>query len=519
MSAAPVLNTPRSELPAKRRTALQARSWRALAWALGPLLLTPVVLLVHGYHPFANDAGLYVAGIRRALDPSLYPLNAAFVTALARHSIFAVAMAGVVRISHLPLESILFMAHLVSIVLFLTACRQLAVRIFDGRRERWCALVLACACFTLPVAGTALFVMDPYVTARSFSTPLSLMAVAASLDRAWLRTAILLALTALFHPLMGAYAVAFIVLQRLISAEHLRPALALCGATLLAAALAFAFAHRMPISNAYRLAVSLPERRFLFLARWRWYEWLGLALPTGLLAAAARRLGTRSLPGALCLTCLCFGSTGLLIAAFLAPVSGPYLLVPIQVLRTFQLVYILGIVLCGGILARPMSRSRLAALALFVTLFAGMAIAQRISWSGSAQVEWPGSIPENPYQQAFVWIRDHTPRSAVFAFNPRLVYTPGEDEEGFRAIAERDQLADDKDAGVVAVAPGLADRWAAQRNAALDVDRMTDAERMARLKPYGANWLLLQPGAETHLPCIYRNRVVVVCQMPGSSER
>jgi hypothetical protein len=472
-----------------------------------------VVLLVHGFHPFANDAGIYVAGILRMLHPGLYPLNSAFVETFARHSIFAAAIAAAVRVSHLALAWVLFSAHLLTIFLFLTASRQLAARLLGGERVQWYVLLLAAACFTLPVAGTALFVMDPYVTARSFSTPLSLMAVAASLDRAWLRTAALLAAAALFHPLMAGYAVVFIVLNSLIASGRRRLALAFCGAALFAAALAFALAHRMPVSAAYGQAVSLPERTFLFLARWRWYEVLGLVLPMALLAGGALRLGVTSRRGALCLACLYFGATSVVIAALFVPGAGPYLLVPMQVLRAFQLIYVLGIVLCGGILARLMSRSRVAAILLLGLLFAGMLAAQRVSWPGNRPIEWPGREPTNPYQQAFLWIRDHTPQDAVFAINPRLVYLPGEDEQGFRAIAERDQLADDKDAGVVVVAPWLADRWAARRNAQLNIDRMTDAQRMTALEPLGGSWLLLPPGSTTRFPCPWQNSVVRVCRL------
>ena len=40
--------------------------WRVIA------LLTPVVLLVHGYHPLADDGAVYVAGIKKLANPSLY---------------------------------------------------------------------------------------------------------------------------------------------------------------------------------------------------------------------------------------------------------------------------------------------------------------------------------------------------------------------------------------------------------------------------------------------------------------
>ena len=61
--------------------------------------------------------------------------------------------------------------------------------------------------------------------------------------------------------------------------------------------------------------------------------------------------------------------------------------------------------------------------------------------------------------------------------------------------------------------PRLADRWALQRNAELDIDRMTDSERIATLAPLGATWLLLPPSAKTAFPCPWRNSIIQVCNM------
>ena len=481
------------------------------AWI--PVLLTPLVLLVNGFHPFAGDAGLYIAGLRHLLDPSLYPLNAVFVTAFTRGSLFPWGMAALVRFTHMPLPWALLFAQVLSIWLFLAACRQLASRLFSSASARTCAVLLAAACCALPVAGTALVLMDPYVTARSFSTPLSLFAVTACLDRRWLRTALLLVLAAAFHPLMAIYAGAFVVLCGLTASGRLRTALALCAAALVACGAAFTYAHRLPIDPAYRQAVLLPPRSFLFLARWRWYEDLGLALPLLLFALAAPRLRPADPKRALCLTCLLLGATSVAVAAFFVPVAGPYPLVPFQVLRSFHLIYAVGVVLAAGLAATLFARSRTAAVAFFTLLFAGMFFAEPLAWPGCRRVEWPGASPANPYQQAFLWIRENTPRNAVFAFNPGLVYLPEEDEQGFRAIALRDQLADDKDAGVAAVLPPLAARWATQRNPELSIDSMSDARRRAVLLPLGANWILLPPAAPTAFPCPYRNSVVQVCRV------
>lgn len=508
MSTAPAVNS----LSNPSTQALAHRS-SSVPSSLAPLLLTPLVLLIHGYHPFAGDAGIYVAGVRHILDPTLYPRNAAFVDAFAHDSLFSWALAAIVRLTHLPLTTALFAAHLLSIFFFLTAFHQLAARLFAAESARWSAVLLAAACFTLPIAGTALFLMDPYVTARSFSTPLSLLAVSAAIDRAWQRSLLFVLLAALVHPLMSAYTAAFVVLYTLVAARRIHTALTLCAVSIAAAGITFVIAHRTPISPDYREAVSLAPRTFLFLARWHWYEVLGLLLPLLLFAIALRKLGPSSRKGELCLTCLLLGITSLVIAALFVPPGGPYLLVPLQILRSFHLIYAIGTALAGGVFATLVSRSRLTVASLLVLLFAGMFAAQRYAWSACAHIEWPGAQPSNPYQQAFLWIRDHTPQDAVFAFNPQLVYLPNEDEQGFRAIAERDHLADDKDAGVVAVIPHLAAHWARDRNAQFSVNTMSDAERIAILKALGATWLLLPSNAKTQFPCPWHNAVATICKI------
>jgi hypothetical protein len=482
-----------------------------------PLLLTPVVMLVHGYHPFAGDAGIYLAGVRHILDPSLYPLNAQFATAFIRLSIFGWGLAGLFRVSHVSLEWLLFALFLLSIFLFLAACRELAVRLFPSEASRWGAMLLAAAWFTLPVAGTALTLMDPYVTARSFSTPVALFAVVACLDCAWLRTTLLLVLAAVLHPLMGAYAAGFVILLGLVGAGRVRFSLWLCVSVFAGCGTPFAFARHAPVSAAYRQVVGLAPRSFLFLARWRWYEVLGVVLPLLLFAWALHKLGFSSRIGSVCLACLLTGSTSLLISTLFVPVSGPYLFVPLQTLRGFHVIYSVGIVMCGGLLGASVAQFRAAGRVFegvgFVGMLCVMFFVQRVSWPGSNAIEWPGMIPANPYEQAFLWIREFTPRTAVFAFDPQMVYLPGEDEQGFRAIAERDQLADDKDGGVVAVVPRLADRWARQRNAEVRVDGMSDEQRLGALVPAGANWVLLAPDARTRFTCPFRNAAAQVCRM------
>ena len=79
--------------------------------ALCLVLLSPLVLLVHGYHPYAEDGGVYLPEIKRLLDPGLYPHGAEFVVGHLRYSLFAPVMAGLVRGSHFSLETVLLLVY------------------------------------------------------------------------------------------------------------------------------------------------------------------------------------------------------------------------------------------------------------------------------------------------------------------------------------------------------------------------------------------------------------------------
>ena len=60
-------------------------------------LLTPAVLLVHGYHPLADDGAVYVAGIKKLANPSLYQSDAVFASSPTHLSIFAHVLAPLLR--------------------------------------------------------------------------------------------------------------------------------------------------------------------------------------------------------------------------------------------------------------------------------------------------------------------------------------------------------------------------------------------------------------------------------------
>ena len=481
----------------------------------GLVALTPAVLLVHGYHPFSDDASIYVAGIRKLVDPALYKPDAAFVLANTRLSLFAHAIAATIRVSRVPLTVVLLATHLASIFLFLLAGWSVASRLFSRAWEQWSAVAFAAACFTLPVAGTALVVMDPYVTARSFSTPLGLFAVAAALDRRWGLATLFLALMGLMHPLMVVYAAALIVFYATFDTGHPRVAILLGLAEVGLAGMIWLATRHEAVSHAFYEAMHSRGRTFLFLAQWKWYEDLGLVLPLALLGLTAYRARAGRVCR-LCLACIVLGVCSTVAAILFVHVSGPYLLVRVQLLRSFHIIYALGVLLLGGWLGSVLGyrrRTRWILPVLLAMAGGGLFLAQRATYPHSRHIEWPGARPHNLWVQAYGWINGNTPADAYFAADPNLQFRDGVDTQGFRAIAERSLLADDKDQGIAALDPPLAGEWAAQRDAHVGLETMTDTERIRRLQPFGVTWLLLSAGSPTNFPCPYRNAVAKVCRM------
>ena len=522
------------------------RSGRAYPLALVSGL-TLLAALIEGYHPLAEDGGLYVAGVKRLLNPALYPQHAAFVLEPTRHSIFAPMVVAVVRLSHLSLPWVLLALHLACIWLTLFAAWMLAERCWAERTARVGAVTLLACWLSLPVAGTALLLMDPYLTARSFSTPAMVLALLGALDwseqicsgsgtnAAQWRSASLwatsLLMSAAIHPLMAVYALAATLM--LVCARLQRRGLRLWGMLLLiASALALAAclqAVARPESAAY-LHVAL-TRSYWFVTQWRWFELLGLAAPLAILAGFSgnsrqsdstakeeeRHILARQ---ALSRMAVAIGTTAWLVATLFArAAAATHLVARLQPLRSFQIVYLILAMTLGAHLGKRMLQKSRWRWTLTILLLGGiMFCAQRASFPHSNHLELPGVAPRNQWAQAFLWISRNTPTDALFALDPDYINAPGEDAECFRAIAERNALADySKDGGEASIAPELTAEWAQQQAAqqGLDVPLTTDAERLAALGPLGVTWVVLQADAVTGFDCPYRNAVANVCRLPN----
>jgi hypothetical protein len=95
----------------------------------------------------------------------------------------------------------------------------------------------------------------------------------------------------------------------------------------------------------------------------------------------------------------------------------------------------------------------------------------------------------------------------------------GEDQHGFRAVAERSMLADNvKDSGVVSLFPQLADEWKREVEAQGGWDRFrrSDFDKLAR--HYPVSWVLTRAPGPAGLVCPYQNRELAVCRIGRSHD-
>ncbi len=171
------VNTTYYRVDARRSHAVSVLNVFAITGAL-----TLVAVFVQGYHPYAEDGGLYLAGVKKLLYPSLYPTWTEFVTVQTCFSVFAPAVTAFVRIFHLKLMTGMLLIYVASIWSTLLAAWMLAMRCFDIIEASVGSVMLLALWRAMPVAGTSLMLVDPYVTARSISTPCGVFALVGAID-------------------------------------------------------------------------------------------------------------------------------------------------------------------------------------------------------------------------------------------------------------------------------------------------------------------------------------------------
>jgi hypothetical protein len=492
------------------------------------LAFTLLVVVISGYHFGIEDQAIYAPAILRDLHPQLFPHDFYFFEAQTRATLLDKIIAGFVRFTHIPLLWTLLLFHLAAIYAILFACWRIIRKCFEDSWVVWSALMSLACLLTIPIAGTAQFIVDQYLHPRAIATALILIPVADLLPGAGRWTGrkqaawcgIWLALAAVIHIQIAAFGACLYVFltvpRRIVDLVKTKAVLALAIFPFVGSLLA-------PGSPAWQEAARTRSQHYLL--RWEWYEIVGIIAPIALLYWFSKLFEKRGNTNAAWL------AHRLTWLSLVALVGGAALIIPrslerltpYQPMRIYILTYIFLLLLCGALIGESLlKRVPWRWVALFVPLAAAMFTTQVASFPASPHIEWPGLVPKDSWEQAFLWVRSNTPSDAYFALNPRYLSEQGEDYHGFRAWAWRGQMADVvKDPGVVSLVPAIAPEWQREVHALSAWDTFTGKDFTRLHADFGVNWVILErtlPNNEPrqlaeNLECPYQNRDLYVCRI------
>ena len=478
--------------------------------------LSIAALFIHGYHLGVEDCETYLPAAKKLLNPNLYWFAPEFFLTHEHLSIFGSVVAETSRLTGMAIDWTIFAWFLAGIFAMIVSCWMLARACFTSDRARWSATLVMTAVLAMPATNTALLLMDPYLTARSFSTPLTLFALGGLLERKYLRAGVATLLTGLFHPQMVVYLIGLSVL--LWAMERGRSSVKE-PVPVMASAIGILPAgfHLTPASGAYREA--LYTRDYFFLYNWAWYHWLGMLAPLAILAWfwRGKLRGTTPLFAKLSFAMLPFGLLSIVAAMVISFSPDLDTFVRLQPLRTFHLITIVFVVLIAGVFGEYVAENRLWAIGLLVAgLSVGMFFVARATYPNSSQIELPSRTSTNGWVRTLLWIRMNTPVDAVFAVDSHYLRDDDTDAHGFRAIAERSALADYyKDSGAASLFPQLAGEWKQMSEATRGLNHFNTGD-FRRLKGEFAavSWTVIHGAAPQGLSCPYQESGYAVCRVP-----
>jgi hypothetical protein len=471
--------------------------------------------VVLGYHPGAEDDGVYLAAIKHNVDPTLFPRDADFFQLQLQATVFDESVGTAVRWSHLPIPVVALLWQFGAILLALYSCWRIARLLFKERHVQWAGVALAATMLSMPVAGTALYLFDQHLHPRNIATALILLSASYILERRWMLAVPLLTLAFVMHPIMASVGISFCIFLTLAMSDGVHLWLKRWQGASLAAFMPLGWIFEPP-NPVWKKA--LDTRTYYYLYKWHWYEWLGALAPLCIFFALwkwAKKQGDQKLTR-FTLGVLAYGIFQQLCSMIMLGIPSLVRLTPLQPMRYLQLVYFFMMLLLGCLLGKYLLKTHPARWVLFlVATSAAMYCTQWAEFPSFPHVELPGRPSANPWLQSFAWVRQNTPRNAYFALDPHYMEEPGNDYHSFRALAERSQLADAvKDTAVVTQVPRLGYSWNTQVMAQQGWQnfKLADFERLHRR--FGVNWVLVADPPPVGLLCSYHNGTLAVCQIP-----
>ncbi|MGH9409470.1 MAG: hypothetical protein ACRD1V_08445 [Vicinamibacterales bacterium] len=332
-----------------------------------------------GYRYGASDQAFYIPVVLRALDPALFPRDAALIDSQGHLTLFDNVVAGVIKVTGVSIQHLFLGLYLLSLALLVTASLRIARRFYA---TAWTGLALAAA-LTLrhEIAKTGANMLEGYFQPRQLAFALGLWAVAAFLDRRDWLWPLLLATAAALHPTTAMWFVVWLAVAAWFGRTRWRPALT-AAAAVGAAGVALAIWRgplegRLAIMDRDWLAV-IADKGYLFPVGWPVSAWITnlVSVPVIVLAWRARARRGLTIDGE---TPLVLGALALVLVFVVSlPLNAARvaLVIQLQIPRVFWMLDVFGTIylvwwLSEGGAAGP-SRTR-AAIVTTVVLLCSMA--------------------------------------------------------------------------------------------------------------------------------------------------
>ena len=513
-----VESSPAIQLPPLARSALNLPSAAAIAqFAIGGVLFLLVATANGaGYRYGTSDQAFYIPAVARALDPALFPRDAALIDSEGRLMVIDDLLAAVVRSTSLSVQTVFLLGYILSVALIWTALVLIGNRVYQNR---WATVALAAA-FAMRhrIPRTSANSFEPYFHPRMFAFGIGALAVAALLRRRpWLAIGLVGAASVIhittalwFAILLGVALVVLDVRWRRLAVFAAPVALLL----LAGAATIGPMPDALSIMDATWLS-AVASKDSLFATEWPVWAWAGNLGFLALLWWAHRTRAQRQTASPED-RALVWGATAL-VALFLATL--PFvalkisLFVQFQISRVFWLVDFLALIYVVAAIAESSQHETSRAERPRRALQASVALACLLVGAATTRavyvmiVERPEralfatATPDSPWENAMRWIAGRPGEVHVLA-DPGHAWKYG---TSVRVSAVRDVwLEEVKDSAVAIYSRTVATRLVERSVAVGDFTTLT-ADKAADLAArYDLDYLVTE--SDLPLPVAYRNQ-------------
>jgi hypothetical protein len=450
-----------------------------------------------GYRYGVSDQAFYIPVVVRALEPAAFPRDAAVIDAQGRLMLADELIASLVRQTGVSLDTLFFVAYLLSLGLTWAALVAIGARIYTST---WGIVALGAA-FTLRhrIPRTSANSFEPYFHPRMLAFAICLLAIAGVQRRKYGTAIVLVGVSGLVHITTALWFSILIGIALAVLEPRLRrAAIVIAGAAIVVGAWAFTVGPmRTRMDDLWLQAVASKDS--LFASQWPAWAWIANFAMFGALwwAHAHRRArGQASAED----NALVWGATavvGVFVLTFPLVVARVAFPVQLQISRVFWLVDLLATVYALSLLRREAVARVVAIAIVLVSVARGVYV---MGVERSDRELFALHLPDSPWLDAMHWLATEPPSAHVLA-DPGHSWKYG---SSVRVAAGRDVFLEDvKDSAIAIYSRDVAARVVERAAAIGDFSTLTAERALQLAERYDLNYVVTE--AQMMLPLAYEN--------------